>query len=171
MLSRRGQGEVREVLDQAQELFGGGALSPLLIAGGIAALWIAWKAVKFVMRLVALAVGVFLLVSIAPWSGADTDGRVADCARAAVEAELGSWQTTITKRVTVEELDPSAACASGDVGLRAGTAVVKLRSFYDIPFQTWDVAPSSVEPRIDLPDSIPTELPGRGGDEGTEDGS
>ena len=79
------------------------------------------------------------------------EGAPADCAAAEVTATASGWQATLTKRVTTEEVSPDAACQEDGVGLRAGSAVVRSRSFYDLPFQTWDVTPEGAEPRLDLP--------------------
>lgn len=133
------------LLETIGDAFGGGSLSPVLLIGSAIALFLAYKAVKMVVKIVALGVGAFLLASTAPWSGAaPVEGAAADCAQEAVSQALSEWQLTITKRITVEQLSADAACA-GEAGLASGTATVKLRSFYDLPFQTWTVDPSGAK--------------------------
>lgn len=138
--------------DLLTEITGGGNLTIYLVIGGVVFLWIAYKAVKFVMRLVALATGAGLLLATAPWTGAaiDTPPEVVTCVVRAVEDAASGWQTNLTKRVTVEELSADAACA-GDSGLSSGSAVARLRTFYDVPFETWDVGPSGATTRLRLP--------------------
>lgn len=137
--TRAGRENVDGLLEQVGDVFGGGSLSPVLLIGAAIALFLAYKAVKLVVKVVALGVGAFLLASTAPWSGAPpVENAAADCAQEAVSQALTGWQLTITKRITVEELSSDAACA-GEDGLASGTATVKLRSFYDLPFQTWTV--------------------------------
>ena len=142
-----------ELLDRAQEALGGGTLSVWLIAAGLLALFLAYKAVKFAMKLVALATAAVLFLGTAPWAGEPVTGATAECAGAAVEQAASGWQTNLTKRITVEALSPDAACADSGVGLASGSAEAKLRSFWDVPFQTWDITPDTVEPRVDLPGS------------------
>ncbi len=131
-----------DLLAPLQDLFGGGTLTPILIIGGLIALYVAYKLVKLVARLAALAVAGVLFVGTAPLASADVEGSAAECAMRAVEDALGSWQAMSTKRVTVEELSADAACDAEGDGLGAGTATVKLRTFYDIPTQTWSVSPA-----------------------------
>lgn len=134
------------------DLTGGGNLTVWLVVGGVVALWIAYKAVKLVMKLVSLAVGATLLLGTAPWAGTQVAAPedVVACVVRAVEEAASGWQTNLTKRVTVEELSADAAC-SGDTGLANGTAVARLRTFYDVPFETWDVDPSGATTRLRLP--------------------
>ena len=131
-----------ELLDPVKDLFGGGTLTPILIGGGLLALYVASKVVKLALRLVALGVAGVLFLGTAPFASAEVDGPVAACASRAVEDALASWQVVTTKRITVEELSSDAACAAGDTGLSAGTATVKTRTFYDVPTQTWLVTPA-----------------------------
>lgn len=138
--------------DVLTNLTGGGNLTIYLAIGGLIALLIAWKAVKMAMRVGALAVAGALFLGAAPWSGAaiDTPEAVVDCVVAEVEEAASGWQVHLTKRLTVEELSPDAAC-SGDQGLSHGSAVVRLRSFYDVPFETWDVSPVGAVTRLQVP--------------------
>jgi hypothetical protein len=139
-----------ELIDRARDLLGGGTLTVWLVVGGLVALFLAYKAVKLVVRLVAFAVAAVLLLGTAPWSGEPVTGATADCAAAVVAEGAGGWQTQLTKRVTVEELSPDASCNDRGVGLARGSATVKLRTFWDVPFQTWEVTPDGAEARIDL---------------------
>lgn len=145
-----------EIFDGIQDALGGGNLSMWLIIGGLVALWLAIKAVKMVVKLALVGAGAVLFLGTVPWSGAAIESSAADCAIAAVAEASTGWETNITKRITVENISGDAACAGGGVGLAEGVAVVRLRTFYDLPFQTWDVTPGVAEPRTDLPD-----LPGR----------
>ena len=146
-----------EIVRGIQESLGGGNLSLWLIIGGLLAVWLAVKAVKMVVRLGLLAVGAALWMGIAPWAGPAIEGDASECAIAAVAEASSGWETNITKRITVDNISTDATCDSDGVGLATGVAAVRLRSFYDLPFQTWDVTPEIVEPRTDLPD-----LPARG---------
>lgn len=131
---------MQSLLESIGDVFGGGSLTPILIVAGVIALFIAYKAVKLVMKLIALGIGAAFLLGTAPWSGAPpASGPAAACAEAAVAEALSSWQLTITKRTTVNELSGDAACEGDGSGLAAGSATVKLRTFFDIPFQTWRV--------------------------------
>lgn len=145
-----------EILDGIRDLLGGGNLSLWLIIAGVVAVWLAVKAVKTVVRLALLVVGAALWLGVVPWAGAAIEGQASDCAIAAVAEASTGWERNITKRITVENISADATCDADGVGLARGAAVVRLRSFYDLPFQTWDVTPELVEPRTDLPD-----LPGR----------
>ncbi len=141
------------VLGPVRDALGGGQLSLWLIIGGLVLLWLAVKAVKMVVRLALGAVAVALFMGTVPWAGTAVEGAPADCAAAAVAEAASGWQTNLTKRVTAEEVSEDAACQPDGVGLDAGSAVVRLRSFYDLPFQTWDVTPVGPEARLDLPTS------------------
>lgn len=143
--------------DFITDLTGGGNLTIYLVIGGAIALWLAFKAVKMVMKVAALAVAGALWLGTAPWGGAalDTPPNVVDCVVAAVADAASGWQTNITKRITVEELSPDATC-SGDSGLASGTAVVRLRTFYDLPFETWDVSTAGAVTRLQVP-TIPSQ--------------
>lgn len=144
-----------EFFDGIRDLLGGGNLSLWLVVGGLIAVWLAIKAVKMVVRLALLAIGAALWLGTVPWAGAAIEGPAADCAVAAVAEASTGWETNITKRITVENVSADATCDADGVGLATGAAVVRLRSFYDVPFQTWDVTPDVVEARSDLPD-LPT---------------
>jgi len=144
-----------EIVEGIQEALGDGNLSLWLIIGGLLAVWLAVKAVKMVVRLALLAVGAALWMGMAPWAGAAIEGSAADCAIAAVAEASTGWETNLTKRITVENLSGDAACAGDAIGLSQGAAVVRLRTFYDLPFQSWDVTPEAVGPRTDLP-ALPT---------------
>ena len=87
----------------------------------------------------------------APWAGAAIEGPAAECAAAEVSESASGWQANITKRVTVESLSTDATCQSDGQGLSAGTAVVKLRTFYDIPFQDWEVTSEGATSNYSLP--------------------
>ena len=69
----------------------------------------------------------------------------------AVVAAAQGWQSHLTKRVTTEELSPDATCRPDGSGLASGSAVVRLRTVYDLPFQTWDVTPAGAEARMEPP--------------------
>lgn len=140
----------------ATDLFGGG-LSPALIVGGLVAAYLAYRAAKFAIKLAFLGVAAMLFLGTVPWAGADIEGDAAACAREAVYAELRGWQELTTKRVTVEEISEDAACATDGIGLTAGGAVVRTRSFFDIPVQTWAVDEQGA--RATTLTQIPTEMP------------
>ncbi len=142
---------MQALLDPVQDALGGGTLSLWLIIGGVVVVWLAVKAVKMVVRLALGGIAIALLMGTVPWAGTPVEGAPADCAAAEVTATASGWQATLTKRVTTEEVSDDAACRKNGVGLRAGSAVVRSRSFYDLPFQTWDVTPDGAEPRLDLP--------------------
>jgi hypothetical protein len=144
---------VESIWQTVQDTLGGGGMTLWLVIGGVVLLWLALKAVKMVVRLALFGLGGAMLIGTAPWTGADVPGAVAACAVAEVSAEADGWQSHITKRVTAEEVSSDAACASDGVGLSSGSAVVRLRTIYDVPFQTWDVTPDGAEPRLDLPTS------------------
>lgn len=137
--------------DFITDLTGGGNLTIYLVIGGLIAMWVAFKAVKLVMKVVALSVAGALWLGTAPWNGAaiDTPPQVVDCVTAAVADAASGWQANVTKRITIEELSADAACA-GDNGLASGSAVVRLRTFYDIPFETWDVSPAGAVTRLNV---------------------
>lgn len=135
-----------EILDGLRDALGGGTLSLWMLGGGAVALWLAWKAVVTTVRLALLAGAAFLLLGVVPWSGSPVEGEVADCAAAAVSEANSGVQAFITKRVTVAELSPEAACAGGE-GLVSGTATVRTRTFADIPFRTWTVTADGAMPR------------------------
>lgn len=141
------------ILDPIRDGLGGGQLSLWLIIAGVVLLWLAVKAVKMVARLALGAVAVALFMGTVPWAGTAVQGAPADCAAAAVAEAATGWQTNLTKRVTTEEISADATCQPDGVGLEAGSAVVRLRSFYDLPFQTWDVTPDGPDARLDLPAS------------------
>lgn len=145
------------LLDPLRDLLGGGTLSLWVVIAGLLAVWIAVKAVGTLLRLAAFGIAIALFLSAAPWAGEDVETDAAACAASLVEQEASGWQTALTKRITVAEVSPDAACAGDEVGLARGTAVVKLRTFYDLPYQTWDVDGAAAEARFDL-SNIP--LPG-----------
>lgn len=141
-----------ELLDRVREGLGGGNLTIYLVVGGLVAVYLAYRAAKFAVKLVALGTAAVLFLGTAPWAGEPITGAAAECAAAIVEREAAGWQQHLTKRITVAELSGDAACADADVGLSAGTATVKLRSFWDVPFQTWEVTPDGATPRTEMPD-------------------
>lgn len=131
-----------DLFQPINDLFGGGSLTPILVVGGLVALYLAFKLVKLVMKFVALAVAAVLFLGTAPLASNEVSGPAAACAQAGVEHALGTWQSLSTKQITVEALSDDAACAEGGVGLATGTAELKLRTFYDLPTQTWSVTPA-----------------------------
>lgn len=142
---------VVDLTGRVQDALGGGTLSLWLIVGGIVALFLAYKAVKLVAKLVALATAAVLFLGTAPWSGEPVTGDTAACVEAAVEQAASGWQTHLTKRITVASLSPDASCTPSGTGLQTGTGEAQLRTFWDIPFQTWDVTTAGAEPRSGLP--------------------
>lgn len=139
------------VLEQIRDALGGGTLSLWLIIAGVVVVWLALKAVKMVVRLALGGIAVALFMGTVPWGGTPVQGAPAGCAAAEVAEAASGWQTTLTKRVTTEEVSSDARCQDDGTGLVAGSAVVRLRSVYDLPFQTWDVTPEGAESRLDLP--------------------
>lgn len=128
-----------ELLTRVSEMFGGGLLGPLMIIAGLLGLLLAWKAAKFVVRMAALAATAILLLGAVPWAGQDVAGPAATCATEAVQVELDAIRETITKRITVEEISPDATCTPTTQGLATGTATVRLRTVFDLPYATWEV--------------------------------
>lgn len=128
-----------DVITRVSDFFGGGLLGPVMIVAGLVALLVAWKAAKLVLRMLALAATAVLLLGTVPWAGQDVAGPVAACAVSAVQNELSGWQETLTKRITVEELSPDATCTAPEDGLAGGSATVRLRTVFDLPFQSWEV--------------------------------
>ncbi|MDX1620401.1 MAG: hypothetical protein R3320_05390 [Nitriliruptorales bacterium] len=141
-----------EFLDPVREWLGGGSLTLWTVIAGLVVVWLAFKVVSLGLKILALVVAVALFVSIAPWSGEDVDSDAARCAAAEVEETAEGWRSALTKRITVEQVSEDAQCQGDEVGLEQGTAVVKLRTFYDLPFQTWDVDSEGAAPRFDTPD-------------------
>ena len=135
---------VTDLFDPVRDALGGGNLTLWLVIGGVVVLWLAMKAVKMAMRLVLGSVALAMFLGTAPWAGAAIEGPAAECAAAEVSESASGWQANITKRVTVESLSTDATCQSDGQGLSAGTAVVKLRTFYDIPFQDWEVTSEGI---------------------------
>lgn len=139
------------VLDPIRDALGGGQLSLWMIVAGVLAVWVAVKAVKFVVRLAMVALAAALFMGTVPWSGSAVQGAPADCAATAVADAAGGWPSSLTKRVTTEEVSDDATCRPDGSGLASGSATVRLRTFYDVPFQTWDVTPEGPEPHRALP--------------------
>lgn len=139
------------LLDPVRDALGGGQLSLWMIVAGVVAVWLAVRAVKFAVRLAMVALAAALFMGTVPWAGGAAQGAPADCAATAVAETAGGWPSNLTKRVTTEEVSGDATCQDDGSGLASGTAVVRLRSFYDIPFQTWDVDAEGARPRRDLP--------------------
>lgn len=135
-----------DLLDPVKDFFGGGTLTPILIGGGLLALYLAYKVVTFTVKLVALAGAAILFAGTVPWASADLDTDAAHCAQRAVQDALDGWEAIATKRVTVEEVTGDATCAPGGDALEAGAATVKLRTFYDLPIRTWRVDPGGTGP-------------------------
>ena len=134
------------VLDAVREALGGGTLSFWMIGGALVAIWLAIKAVKATIKLGLVVAAVFLLVGVAPWSGSPVESAAADCAANAVGEANSGVQAFLTKRITVQELSPDAAC-DGEDRLATGTATVRLRTYADIPFRTYTVVRGEVEAR------------------------
>lgn len=143
--------ETAGILDGVSDLLGGGTMTMWVVLAGLVALFLAYKAVKLVVKLIALATAAVLFAGTAPWATEPVSGDVAACAAAVVESGATGWQTTLTKRITVEELAPDATCASSGVGLEQGSALVRLRTWWDVPFQTWDVTPDGATARLEVP--------------------
>lgn len=139
------------VLDPIRDALGGGQLSLWMIVAGVLAVWVAVKAVKFVVRLAMVALAAALFMGTVPWAGSAVQGAPADCAAAAVADAAGGWPSNLTKRVTTEEVSDDATCQPDGTGLASGSATVRLRTFYDVPFQTWGVTPEGPEPHRALP--------------------
>lgn len=130
-----------DLLDSLRDALGGGTLSFWMLLGGLLGIWLAVKAVKAAIKFAFFVGALFLLVGVAPWSGAPVAGPTADCAAQAVEEVNEGVPAFLTKRVTVEALSDGAACA-GEVGLSSGRAEVTLRTWGDVPFRTYVVTPS-----------------------------
>ena len=139
------------VLDPIRDALGGGQLSLWVIVAGIVVVWLAVRAVRFVVRLAMVALAAALFLGTVPWAGSAVEGAPADCAATAVAEAAGGWPSNLTKRVTTEQVSDDATCQQDGSGLESGSAVVRLRTFYDVPFQTWDVTPQGSEPRRALP--------------------
>lgn len=152
---------VVERLGPLAGLLDGGALSLWLVGGGLIAVYLAYRAVRMAVRLVALATAAVLWLGTAPWLGEPVTGPVADCAAAAVEADSSAWQTHLATRVTVEEVSADAACAPSGTGLAAGSAEARSRTFGDLPFVSWRITPDGATARWHLPSTEPAEARGR----------
>lgn len=143
---------MESLLPSLPDALGGGTLSLWLLVGGLVVVWLAVKAVKMVFRLVLGGLAVALVMGTVPWAGTAVPGAPAACAEAEVTAATTGWQSTLTKRVTTEDVSADARCREDGVGLAAGRATVRSRSFYDVPFQTWQVTPEgAVADPLDLP--------------------
>ena len=124
------------ILDRVKDLFGGGMLSPVMIIVGLFALYLAFKVVSGVAKLVMGVVSIAMFLGVAPWSGASAlEGAVADCASTQASAELSGADSIITKRVEIISASPDAACNAGGDALAAGSARAQLRTFYDLPYR------------------------------------
>lgn len=141
-----------DALAGLEQLLGGGNLTVWIVVAGVVLLWLAFKAVSMVLRLAAVAVAGTLFVSTAPWAGSAVDAPAAACASEAVRTAATGWQRYVTKRVTVDEVSDDASCTDDGRALGAGSAVVTLRTFFDLPFQTWDVDRDGAIARFDLGD-------------------
>ena len=139
------------VLEPIRDALGGGQLSLWVIVAGVVAVWLAVRAVRFVVRLAMVALAAALFMGTVPWAGSAVEGAPADCAANAVAEAAGGWPSNLTKRVTTEQVSDDATCQQDGTGLATGSAVVRLRTFYDVPFQTWEVTPQGPEPRRALP--------------------
>ena len=139
------------VLDPIRDALGGGPLSLWVVLAGVVAVWLAVRAVRFVVRLALVSLAAALFMGTVPWAGGAVQGAAADCAATAVADAADGWPSNITKRVTTEEVSADATCRPDASGLASGRAVVRLRTFYDVPLQTWDVTPQGPAPRRELP--------------------
>lgn len=138
-------------MDAIRDALGGGTLPVWAILAGLIITWIALKTLTSMVRLAVLgAAAALILGGTVPWAGDALGTDVADCVQAAVREAAEGWRTAITKRITVEQLSGDARCADGGVGLAAGSGVARLRTFYDVPFQTYDVTPAGADARTDL---------------------
>lgn len=139
-----------DVLREIQDFLGGGTLTVWIVVLALIFTYIAFKAAKFAMRIFAIVIALALLISIAPWSTEGESGQRADCLVDYVTARLTAWEAIAAKRLTVEDADPTASCQLPQ-GISNGEASVKLRTFYDIPFQTIRVTPEGLDRSFELP--------------------
>jgi membrane protein implicated in regulation of membrane protease activity len=139
-----------DVFREIQEFLGGGTLTIWIIVGALVFTYVAFKAAKFAVRIFAIIIALALLVSIAPWSDEGEDSDRATCLVEYVTSRLTTWEAIAAKRLTVEDVDATATCQLPQ-GISRGEASVKLRTFYDIPFQTIRVTPDGLDRSFELP--------------------
>ncbi|MDX1511722.1 MAG: hypothetical protein R3249_10260 [Nitriliruptorales bacterium] len=140
-----------DILREIQAWLGGGTLTVWTIVGAGLFTYIAFKAAKFAMRIAAIIVALALLISIAPWSTEGEDSERADCIVDLVTTNLTTLESIATKRMTLDEADALTTCIWGQ-GVRGGAAQVRLRTFYDIPFQTITVTEDGISRSIEFGD-------------------
>lgn len=139
-----------DVFRDIQQFLGGGTLTiwTIVLSGVFVA--IAFKAAKFAARIFAIIVALALLVSIAPWSSEGEESDRATCLVQYVTARLTTWEAVAAKRLTVDDIDAPARCLLPG-GITGGEASVRLRTFYDIPFQTIRVTEEGLDRSWELP--------------------
>ena len=135
-----------EIFNDIREAIPGGTISPVLIVIAIIFIVVAIKTVGMLLKLLLFTAGIAVALGVAPWAGNPVTGEVAACAADAVNDAAGGWQALAAQRVTVEELSLDAVCAPTLEGLVAGSASVKLRTFFDIPIETWTVDGDGARP-------------------------
>ncbi len=154
------------LLGPIQDALGGGAAALWMVGGGAFLIWLAFKLVKFTAKILTLGIGIAMLLSAAPWASDGVDSPAADCARQAVEDAMSTSESLIAKRVTVKATSDDAACNGAGDGLAVGTATARLRTFYDLPFQEYEVDADGAVPRFDVPDVPNVPIPGRSTSDG-----
>lgn len=152
------------LLGPLKDLLGGGVGTLWMVGGGLLLIWLAFKIVKFTMKVLALGVGVALLLSAAPWASDGVDAPAAECARQAVEDAMTTVESIVAKRVTIKVVSDDARCNGDKSGLASGTATARLRTFYDLPIQEYAVDREGATPRFDVPDVPNVPIPGRSSD-------
>lgn len=137
-----------EIWQDIENLLGGGTLTIWTIVAALVVLYVAWKAAKFAVRIFAAIVAIALLLSTAPWSTEGIQSGEAPCIAEVVNAQLTTWENIATKRITVDEMNPTTDCLVG--GRIDGSATVRLRTFFDIPFQTIEIVNGNITRSVDL---------------------
>lgn len=133
--------QVGPFFDRVKDLFGGGLLTPIMIAAGLLVLYLAIKAVGSFLKIMMLLGAAGLFVGVAPWSGdSPVDTPVASCAAAQATDDLDGLLAVATKRVTVKSVGDDARCNRRKTRLARGSAEVQLRTFYDLPFRTVQIS-------------------------------
>jgi hypothetical protein len=139
---------VTEIWNDIEQLLGGGTLTIWIIVGALVMLYVAWKAAKFAIRIFAAIIAIGLLLSTAPWSSEGLQIAETACISEIVNAQLTTWENIATKRITIDEVSPTINC---NVSLGVdGSATVRLRTFYDIPFQTIEIVNGNITRSVDL---------------------
>lgn len=137
-----------EIWQDIEQLLGGGTLTIWIVVGSLVMLYVAWKAAKFAVRIFAAIIAIGLLLSIAPWSSEGLQIAETECISEIVNAQLTTWENIATKRITVDDVSPTIRCTVG-LGVD-GSATVRLRTFYDIPFQTIHIVDGNITRSVDL---------------------